>query len=92
MANKRTFAAIPRQQTGRIQSNTAIHLDIRDRAVVLHQAIQHQDPPNIPVKNTQKVQHCPLLRLQPKLTQRLRNPVRNESGYNQREQIQNSQH
>jgi len=56
LANKRTFTAIPRQQTNRIQGNTATHLDTRDRAMGMQQAIQHQDPPNIPVKNAQNDQ------------------------------------
>ena len=58
----------------------------------MQQAFQHQDPPNIPVKNAENDQQCPPLRLQPNFTQWLRNPVRNGSGYNQRQQIQNSQH
>jgi len=69
VANKRTFTAIPRQQTNRTQGNTATHLDIRDRAMGMQQAIQHQDPPNIPVKNAQNDQQCPLVRLQPILAQ-----------------------
>jgi len=56
LANKRTFTAIPRQQTNRTQGNTATHLDIRDRAMGMQQAIQHQDPPNIRVKNVQNDQ------------------------------------
>ena len=59
MANKRTLTAIPRQQTDRIQGNTATHLDIWDRAMGMQQAIQHQDHPNIPVKNAQNDQRCP---------------------------------
>ena len=43
---------IPRQQTNRIQVNTATHLDIRDRAM----GMQHQDSPNIPIKNAQNDQ------------------------------------
>jgi hypothetical protein len=31
----------------------------------MQQAIQHQDPPNISVKNPQNDQQCPLVRLQP---------------------------
>ena len=69
LANKRTFTAIPRQQTNRTQGNTATHLDIRDRALGMQQAIQHQDPPNIPVKIAQNDQQCPLVRLQPNLAQ-----------------------
>ena len=68
-ANKRTLTAIPRQQTDRIQGNTATHLDIRDRAMGMQQAIQHQDPPNIPVKNAHNDQQCPPVRLQPNLAQ-----------------------
>jgi hypothetical protein len=41
LANKRTFTAIPRQQTDRTQGNTATHLDTRDRAMGMQQAIQH---------------------------------------------------
>jgi len=67
LANKRTFTAIPRQQTNRIQGNTATQLDIRDRTMGMQQAIQHEDPPNIPVKNAQNDQQCPLVRLQPNL-------------------------
>jgi len=52
----RTITAIPRQQTNRIQGNTATYLDIRDRAMGMQQAIQHQDPPNILVKNAQNDQ------------------------------------
>jgi len=52
-----------------IQGNTATHLDVRDRAMGMHQAIQHQDPPKIPVKNAHNDQQCPLVRLQPKLAQ-----------------------
>jgi len=48
---------------------TATHLDIRDRAMGMQQAIQHQDPPNIPVKNVQNNQQRPLVRLQPNLAQ-----------------------
>jgi len=33
----------------------------------MQQAIQHQDPPNIPIKNAQNDQQCPLVRLQPNL-------------------------
>jgi len=58
----------------------------------MQQAIQHQDPPNIPIKNAQNDQQCPLVRLQPNLAQRLRNPVRNGSDWNQHQQIQKSQH
>jgi len=58
----------------------------------MQQAIQHQDPPNIPLKNAQNDQQCPLVRLQPNLAQRLRYPVRNGSGSNQRQQIQKPQH
>jgi len=47
--------------------NTATHLDIRDRAMGMQQAIQQQDPPNIPVENAQNDQQCPLLRLQTNL-------------------------
>jgi len=65
----RTFTAIPRQQTNRIQGNTATHLDIRDRAMGMQQAMQNQDPPNIPVKNAQNDQQCLLLRLQANLAQ-----------------------
>jgi hypothetical protein len=50
LANKRTFTAIPRQQTDRIQGNTATRLDIGGRAMGMQQAIQRQDPPNIPVQ------------------------------------------
>ena len=57
------------KQTNRIQGNTATHLDIRDRAMGMQQAIQHQDPPNTPVKNAQNNQQCPLVRLQPNLAQ-----------------------
>jgi hypothetical protein len=78
--NKRTFTAIPRQQTNRIQGNTATLMGIRDWATGMQQAIQHQDPPNIPVKNAQNDQQWPLVRLQPNLAQWLRNPVRNVSG------------
>jgi len=56
LANKHTFTAIPRQQTSRILDNTATHLDIRDRAMGMQQAIQHQDSPNIPIKNAQNDQ------------------------------------
>ena len=80
LANKRTFTAIPRQQTNRIQGNTATHLDIRDWAMGMQQAIQHKDPPNIPIKNAQNDQQCPLVRLLPNLAQWIRNPVRNRSG------------
>jgi len=59
LANNRTFTVIPRQQTNRIQGNNATHLHIRDRAMGMQQAIQHQDPPNIPVKNAQNDQQCP---------------------------------
>ena len=51
-----------RKEFGRKQSNanrgndTATHLDIRDRVMGMQQAIQHQDPPNIPVKNAQNDQ------------------------------------
>ena len=69
LANKRAFTATPRRQTNRIQGNTATHLDIRDRAMGMQQAIQHQDPPNIPVKNVQNDQQCPPVRLQPNLAQ-----------------------
>jgi len=92
LANKRTFTAIHRKKTNRIQDNTATHLDIRDRAMGMQQAIQHQDPPNIPVKNVQNVQQCLLERLQPNPAQWLRYPVRNGSGSNQRQHIQKSQH
>ena len=92
MANKRTFTDIPRQQTNRVQGNTATHLDIRDRAMGMQKAIQRQDPPNIPVENAQNDQQCPLVRLQPNLSQWLQYPVRNGSGSNQRQQIQKPQH
>jgi len=59
LANNRTFTAITRQQTDRIQGNTATCLVIRDRAMGMQQDIQHQDPPNIPVKNAQNDQQCP---------------------------------
>jgi hypothetical protein len=65
----RAFAAIPRQQTDRTQGNTATHLDIRYRAMEMQQAIQHQDPPNIPVKNAQNNQQCSLIRLKSNLAQ-----------------------
>jgi len=91
LANKRKFTAIPRQQTNCTQGNTATHLDIQERAMGMQQAIQHQDPPNIPVKNAQNNQQCPLVRLQPNLAQWLRYPVRNGSGSNQRQQIQKPQ-
>ena len=55
----RTFTALPRQQTNRKQGNTTTHLDIQDRAMGMQQAIRHQDPPNIPVKNAQNDQQCP---------------------------------
>jgi len=58
----------------------------------MQQAIQHQDPPNIPVKNAQNDQQGPLIRLQPNLAQCLRYPVRNGSDSNQRQQIQKPQH
>ena len=60
--------------------------------MVMQQAIQHQDPPNIPLKNAQNDQQCPLVRLQQNLAQRLRYSVRDGSGSNQRPQIQNPQH
>ena len=63
------LGAIPRQQTNRIQSNTATHLDIRDRTMRLQQATQHQDPPNIPVKNALNDQQYPLVHLQPNFAQ-----------------------
>ena len=69
LANKRMLTAIHRQQNSRIQGNTATHLDIRDRAMGMQQAIQHQDPPNIPVKNAQNDQQCLLVRLQLNLAQ-----------------------
>jgi len=59
LANKRTFAAIPRQQTDHIQGNFETHLDIRDRAMGLHQAIQHQESPNIPVKMLRMISSAP---------------------------------
>jgi len=45
----------------------------------MQQAIQQQDSPNIPIKNAQNDQQCPLVRLQPNLAQRTRNPVRDGS-------------
>jgi len=36
--------------------NIATHLDIRNRAMGMQQAIQHQDVPNIAVKNAQNDQ------------------------------------
>ena len=68
-ANKRTLTAIPRQHTDRIQGNTATHLDIRYRAMGMQKAIQHQDSPNIPVKNAQNYQQYSLVRLQPNFAQ-----------------------
>jgi hypothetical protein len=41
------------------------YISLRDRSMGMQQAMQHQDPPNIPVKNAQNDQHCPLVRLQP---------------------------
>ena len=41
----------------------------RDRAMGMQQAIQHQDPPNIPVKNAQNDHQFPPVRLQPKRAQ-----------------------
>ena len=40
-----------------------------DRAMGIQRAIQHQDPPKIPLKIAQNDQQCPLVRLQPNLAQ-----------------------
>jgi len=46
-------------QRCQILMNTATYLDIRYRAMWMQQAIQHQDPPNIPVKMLRMVSSAP---------------------------------
>jgi hypothetical protein len=61
MADEQKIKTLGRKQTHYLQGNTHASLDIEHRTMGMQYAIQYKNTSNLPIKNSQDDNQCPLV-------------------------------